>query len=215
MSATANIEGLAGGDRRPAAKFQIVAFGSSTGGPDALLSVLPHLAGRMPQPILITQHMPAGFTASLARHISQRCDVDAAEAVDGQRLSGGRVYVAPGGSHMILERRGPGNVCVRLTQDPPENFCRPAVDPMMRSVAALYGPAALAIILTGMGQDGLLGCRTLTAAGGTVIAQDQASSVVWGMPGAVANAGLCREVLPLDSIGPWVHAAANGRSVPR
>lgn len=134
--------------------------------------------------------------------------MEAAEAVDGQRLDSGRIYLAPGGFHMMLERQGTSEVRFRLTQDPPENFCRPAVDPMMRSVAALYGPAALAIILTGMGQDGLLGCRHLSDAGGTVIAQDKATSVVWGMPGAVANAGLCHEILPLEAIGPWVYAAA-------
>src|SRR5690606_5174601 len=114
---------------------------------------------------------------------------------------GGRIYVAPGDFHMTVVAEGQDKL-IRLTKEPPENFCRPAVDPMLRSVAAVYGRGALAVILTGMGQDGMRGAQVLTAAGGSVIAQDEATSVVWGMPGAVATAGLCNAVLPLRDISP-------------
>ncbi len=189
----------------------IIAIGSSTGGPQALFSVFGTMrAGTVRQPILITQHMPATFTTILAEHISRVSGWDAREAQDGEIVSGGRVYIAPGDFHMVLDKKGPDTV-LRLNKNPPENFCRPAVDPMLRSVAAIYGKRTLACILTGMGSDGLKGGHNVVAAGGTVIAQDEASSVVWGMPGAVATAGICSAILPLPEIAPWIMKLAARR----
>ncbi|MFA5122296.1 chemotaxis response regulator protein-glutamate methylesterase [Zavarzinia sp.] len=188
---------------------QVIAIGSSTGGPQALAAVLGTMAQRVEQPILITQHMPATFTAILAEHLARSSGVPAAEGVDGEAIQGRRIYVAPGNRHMLVDRSGNQRV-IRLTDDPPENFCRPSVDPMLRSIAAAYGPAVLTVILTGMGQDGLVGGRAIVAAGGTVLAQDEASSVVWGMPGAVATAGICAAVLPLGEIGAAVERMARG-----
>jgi two-component system chemotaxis response regulator CheB len=182
---------------------QVLAIGSSTGGPQALFSVLSRMAGAIKIPVLVTQHMPATFTTILAEHLAQASGMPAAEARDGEAVIGGRIYVAPGDYHMKVMAEGTNKV-IRLTKEPPENFCRPAVDPMLRSVAAAYGRNALAVILTGMGQDGLRGAQVLTAAGGSVIAQDEATSVVWGMPGAVATAGLCNAVLPLQDISSFV-----------
>ena len=180
----------------------VVAIGSSTGGPQALMTVLPQLAG-LAVPVLITQHMPATFTRLLGEHLSRAASMPAGEARDGEPLVGGRVYLAPGDYHMLAEREGEG-VRIRLTQSPPENFCRPAGDPMLRSLAETYGRRVLAVILTGMGHDGLRGGRCVVQAGGTVIAQDEATSVVWGMPGAVAEAGLCSAVLPVREIAACV-----------
>jgi len=191
--------------RRPTAILgpKVLAIGSSTGGPQALFSLFKSLSSRVTVPVLITQHMPATFTAILAEHLGRASGMKCAEAIDREPLHGGQIYVAPGGFHMIVEAKDGGNL-VRLTTTPPESFCRPAVDPMLRSIAENFGALALVIILTGMGHDGLQGCKAVTAAGGTVIAQDEASSVVWGMPGAVANAGLCSAVLPIAEIGPYV-----------
>jgi two-component system, chemotaxis family, protein-glutamate methylesterase/glutaminase len=186
----------------------IIAIGSSTGGPQALFEVLSHLkGGAIRQPILITQHMPATFTTILAEHITRQCGIACSEAKDGEPLVGGRIYLAPGDFHMVLATKGTGTV-LSVNKEPPENFCRPAVDPMMRTIAKIFGKRALAIILTGMGQDGMRGCTELVAAGGLVIAQDEPSSVVWGMPGAVATAGLCSSVLPLREIGPFIRKIA-------
>nr|WP_246116906.1 chemotaxis response regulator protein-glutamate methylesterase [Denitrobaculum tricleocarpae] len=181
----------------------IIAIGSSTGGPQALFEVMKSLSGKVTQPILITQHMPATFTKLLAEHISRVSGMTCNEATDGEAIVGGQAYVAPGDYHMVLEAEG-GNKVIRLTQDPPENFCRPSVDPMLRSLSKIYGPKLLVIILTGMGSDGQRGSEVVTAAGGAVVAQDEATSVVWGMPGAVASDGLCSAVLPLKEIGPQV-----------
>ncbi|MDR3515622.1 MAG: chemotaxis response regulator protein-glutamate methylesterase [Azospirillaceae bacterium] len=186
----------------------IIAIGSSTGGPQALFEVLSHFRGGVPQPILITQHMPATFTMILAEHISRQCGCVCAEGKDGEPLVGGRVYIAPGDFHMTLASRNGGTV-ISLNKDPPENFCRPSVDPMVRSIVKIYGRRVLAAILTGMGQDGLRGCEQVAAAGGIVIAQDEASSVVWGMPGAVATAGICNAVLPLVEVGPALRKIAS------
>lgn len=182
---------------------EIIAIGSSTGGPQALFEVMKNLSGKVTQPILITQHMPATFTKLLAEHISRVSGMICNEATDGEAIVGGQAYVAPGGYHMLLESDGVKKV-IRLTQDPPENFCRPSVDPMLRSLSKIYGPKLLVIILTGMGSDGQRGSEVVTAAGGAVVAQDEATSVVWGMPGAVASDGLCSAVLPLKDIGPQV-----------
>jgi two-component system chemotaxis response regulator CheB len=182
---------------------EIIAIGSSTGGPKALFEVLKNLPPSITVPIVITQHMPPNFTAILAKHIHDACGRPCAEGKDGEHLMPGHVYVAPGGSHMIVEESGLQKK-IKITQDPPENFCRPAVDPMFRSVAKVYGNRALAMILTGMGNDGAKGGKVLVDAGGTVIAQNEDTSVVWGMPGAAASAGICSAVLPVDQIASYV-----------
>lgn len=182
----------------------VLAIGSSTGGPQALLSVLKGI-GRDPRiPILITQHMPATFTAVLADHVSRVTGHSCAEGKDGEAVVAGRIYLAPGNFHMLVERKGTQNV-IRLSEDPPENYCRPSVDPMLRSLSRVFGGRLLATILTGMGSDGLKGGQMVAAAGGTIIAQDEATSVVWGMPGAVATDGLCSAVLPLPQIAPFIN----------
>lgn len=186
-----------------AALPRIIAIGSSTGGPQALLEVLRDMAARVKLPILITQHMPATFTTLLAEHIARATGVPCAEGKDGEMVTAGRIYLAPGNYHMVVESQGASTV-IRLNQNPPENFCRPAVDPMLRSLARIYGSSLLTIILTGMGSDGQKGATEVVEAGGTVIAQDEATSVVWGMPGAVATSGLCSAVLPIQEIGPSV-----------
>lgn len=187
---------------------RVIAIGSSTGGPQALFQVLKHLAGTN-APILLTQHMPPTFTTILADHITRQCGITAVEATDGMPVENGRIHVAPGDFHMIIVPRvgGPGWQ-ISLNKNPPENFCRPAVDPMLRSIVDAFGAATLAVILTGMGQDGLKGCEKVVAVGGAVIAQDEATSVVWGMPGAVAMAGLCSAVLPISEIGPRLKSIA-------
>jgi two-component system chemotaxis response regulator CheB len=190
--------------RKPSArKPQILAIGSSTGGPQALNTVLTALPASLDVPIVIAQHMPATFTSILAEHLARAARRPAAEAVDGEVVARNRVYVAPGGYHLKVETRS-GAPVLKLTQEPPENFCRPAVDPLFRSVSQAYGGAVLAVVLTGMGSDGAKGARVIADAGGTVIAQDEATSVVWGMPGATAQAGCCSAVLPLPEIAPMV-----------
>lgn len=185
-------------------------LGASTGGPPALLKLFRALeggAGR--QPILVTQHMPATFTALLAEQIERAAGRPCAEGKDGEPVQPGRIYVAPGGWHMRVEN-GPTSPVIRLDQEAPEHFCRPAVDPMLRSLASVYGEGALAVVLTGMGADGAAGCAAVARAGGRFIAQDQASSAVWGMPAAAAATGLAEAVLPLDDIGPWLRRATEG-----
>jgi two-component system chemotaxis response regulator CheB len=154
-------------------------------------------------PILLTQHMPPTFTTILAEHIRRSTGWDCVEAIDGMPVVAGRVHLARGDHHLLVTG-SPGGATLRLDQGPPENFCRPAVDPMLRSIIEVWGGRALSVILTGMGHDGQKGCAALVEAGGTVVAQDEASSVVWGMPGAVARAGLCSAVLPLGEIAAWV-----------
>jgi two-component system chemotaxis response regulator CheB len=190
-------------------KPRIIAIGSSTGGPQALFKFLGGLTKEVKQPIVITQHMPPKFTTILAQHIGQNTGWPSAEATDGQVIEDGKIYIAPGDFHMVAESRGTSTV-LRLTSDPPENFCRPAVDPMLRSLCDIYGPAILTVILTGMGHDGMKGAQRVVEKGGTVVAQDEASSVVWGMPGAVATNGLCSAVLPLDELAPHVAMLARG-----
>lgn len=177
----------------------IVAIGSSTGGPQALFSLLRDLPRDLGVPIVITQHMPPTFTTVLAQHVSRLSERRCEEAADGAALDPACIYIAPGDHHLLVEWTGT-KFHGRLTQDLPENHCRPSVDPMLRSLAR--GPAnrVLALMLTGMGSDGLAGIRQLIEAGGTCLAQDEASSIVWGMPGAVATAGLCAAVLPLPQM---------------
>ena len=187
----------------PQARPDIVAIGSSTGGPPALFTFLTDFCRDVSLPILITQHMPATFTSLLAEHITRACRWPAAEGKDGEPILPRRIYVAPGGFHMTVER-GDTNNMIRIQDGPQENFCKPSVDPMLRSMAPIYGARMLVIMLTGMGHDGRDGSKVVTAAGGSVIAQDEATSVVWGMPGAVATAGLCSAVLPLNDLAPYV-----------
>lgn len=189
---------------------KIVAIGSSTGGPKALLDVMKNLRD-LPVPIVITQHMPKTFTTMLAQHIEQASGIPCIEGADGMVLEAGRAYVAPGGYHMVLRPEGK-SASIRLTEDAPEHFCRPSVNPMMRSLVPIYGGGILSVILTGMGSDGIESCRDVVAAGGRVIAQDEETSVVWGMPGAVANDGLCTAILPLGKIGEWIRHAVEGRA---
>ena len=182
------------------ATIRVVAIASSTGGPNALAEVLSALPKDFPPPILITQHMPAVFTALLAQRLERDTGRSCVEAKDGDFIKANCTYVAPGGFHMIVQTNE-GQPYVRLTQTDPENFCRPSADPMLRSIAAIYGASALAVVLTGMGEDGMRGCKDIHLHGGRLIVQDEATSVVWGMPGAIVNAGLPADVLPLPHIG--------------
>ncbi|MFC7528139.1 chemotaxis response regulator protein-glutamate methylesterase [Actinoplanes sp. GCM10030250] len=191
---------------RPAARkggvqgrIDILAIGSSTGGPDALTKVLLGLPSDLAVPIVITQHMPPVFTKMFAERLDRSTPLRVVEAGEGMELIAGTVYIAPGDRHLVFHRRGTATL-TQLSSAPQENSCRPAVDVMFRSVAALYGGSAFAAVLTGMGQDGRGGAKVLRDSGAEVLAQDEASSVVWGMPGAVVAAGLADEVLPLDRI---------------
>jgi two-component system chemotaxis response regulator CheB len=188
---------------------KVIAIGSSTGGPQALFKVLTNLPAAFDLPILITQHMPATFTAILADHICRATGRDCTEAQDGEVVAPGHIYIAKGGFHLVVEKQD-GNTVLRLDEGPLENFCRPSVDPMFRSVAAVYKAAALGVVLTGMGNDGLRGGEILVSSGGNMIAQNEASSVVWGMPGAVANAGLCSAVLDIDELAPAIARISAG-----
>ncbi len=181
----------------------VIVIGSSTGGPQALSVLLDKLPADLGLPILITQHMPPTFTTILAQHLAKSSGVPAAEAVDGEPVRGGRIYVAPGDFHMVPVAE-PDGVRLRLTKEAPENFCRPSVDPMFRGAAQVWGGRVAGIVLTGMGQDGLAGGQALVEAGGTLLAQDEKTSVVWGMPGAVAMGGLCTAVLPLPDLARWL-----------
>lgn len=190
----------------PPVRPQVVAIGGSTGAPPALMRLFSDLKGELEQAVLLTQHMPPTFTALLAEQLERAGGRPAAEARDGEPVLPGRVYVAPGGWHMTVGQSGRVPV-IRLNQEAPEHFCRPSVDPMLRSAAAVYGPGLLALILTGMGSDGAGGCRAVAEAGGRFVVQDEATSVVWGMPGAAARTGLAEAVLPLNQIGPWLRRA--------
>ncbi|MFF8800495.1 MULTISPECIES: chemotaxis response regulator protein-glutamate methylesterase [unclassified Methylobacterium] len=183
-------------------------IGSSTGGPRAVGEVLEKIGAATLRrlPVLIVQHMPPVFTAVFAEHLGARIGLPAAEGKADERVQPGRIYVAPGGRHMRLSGSATEPV-IRLDDGPPVNFCRPAVDVMFLDAAALYGGATLSVILTGMGSDGTAGGRALVEAGGTLLAQDEATSTVWGMPGSVAKAGLCHAVLPLPEIGPALRQA--------
>lgn len=183
---------------------RVLLIGSSTGGPQALTSMVEQLGPVIARaPVLITQHMPPTFTTILAEHLARAANCPAREAEDGEPIAPGTIYLAPGGRHMTVGRRGKAAV-ISLNDAPLINFCRPAVDPLFSSAAQVFGVASLAVILTGMGMDGTHGAQDVVAAGGAVIAQDEATSIVWGMPGAAANAGVCSAVLPLDQIAPKV-----------
>jgi two-component system chemotaxis response regulator CheB len=186
---------------RPASKLRpcLLAVGSSTGGPQALFTFVQGLGRALPVPVILTQHMPPAFTPMLAEHLAKLGGPPCAEARNGEAIEAGHLYLAPGDRHLLVEQAG-GLLVARLSDAPPQNYCRPSVDPMLRSAVAARGGAVLMVMLTGMGHDGLAGSRELVAAGGTVLAQDEATSVVWGMPGAVAQAGLCHRILPLPSL---------------
>lgn len=186
-------------------KPNAIIIGSSTGGPQALFTVLKNFQG-FDAPIFITQHMPSTFTKILAEHIEQQTSIPTKEGAEGMVVLPGNIYVAPGGKHMIVGNNG-GDTVIKLDDGPPENFCKPAVDTMFRSLFEVYGQKMLALILTGMGNDGLQSSKMLVEKGVRVIAQNRETSVVWGMPGAVAHAGICSAILPLEEIGPWVRRA--------
>jgi two-component system, chemotaxis family, protein-glutamate methylesterase/glutaminase len=192
---------------------RVLVIGSSTGGPQALNALIAHIDGVLERaPVLITQHMPPTFTAVLAEHLARISRRPVREAVDGEEISPGVVYLAPGGKHMKVARRD--NIAVIAIEDGPlVNFCKPAVDPLFASAAEVWGSKVLALVLTGMGSDGLAGAKSIVAAGGHVMAQDEASSVVWGMPGQVTNAGLCSAVLPLSEIAGKVTRLFTGERV--
>jgi two-component system chemotaxis response regulator CheB len=178
---------------------RILAIAASTGGPNALAELLAGLPADYPLPILITQHMPPIFTTLLAQRLMRDAGRECVEATDGEPIRRGCSYVARGDFHMTVQTLE-GQPFLRLTQAAPENYCRPAADPMLRSIASIYGASTLAVVLTGMGEDGRRGCDEVQRRGGRVIVQDEASCIVWGMPGAVANAGLANWILPLSDI---------------
>jgi two-component system chemotaxis response regulator CheB len=183
--------------------FRLLAVGCSTGGPEALSRFLSGFPADLPVPVVVVQHMPPVFTRQFAGRLDRQHKVRVLEAAGGEVLEAGTVYIAPGDFHLELQARGAG-VVTRLQQGPPENFCRPAVDVLFRSAAAVFGADVLGVVLTGMGADGRRGSEQLVSRGASVVVQDEATSVVWGMPGAVAGAGLAEEVLALDDLGPAV-----------
>ncbi len=202
---------------------KILVIGSSTGGPQVLLRVFKTLSPSVRIPVLVTQHMPPAFTAALAMNIAKNTGWPCAEGKDGEIIEAGRVYLAPGDYHMVIEdvakgggkggsKGGSGVARIRINQDPQVNYCRPAVDPMFRSAAEIYGAKTLAVILTGMGNDGEAGAAAIAEAGGTIVAQDEETSVVWGMPGAVAVAGLCSAVLPVAGMAGYLNKFITGKS---
>lgn len=180
---------------------RVLVIGASTGGPQALNRLVVQIDTVIQRaPVLITQHMPPTFTAVLAEHLARVSKFPVREATDGEEVNAGAIYLAPGGKHMKVERRD-GTAVIAIDDGPMVNFCKPAVDPLFASAAQVWGNKVLALVLTGMGSDGLAGAKEIVAAGGYVIAQDEETSVVWGMPGQVTNAGLCSAVLPLPEIG--------------
>jgi two-component system chemotaxis response regulator CheB len=183
----------------PGKKPAVLVIGSSTGGPEALARVLQQLPASLPVPVLLVQHMPPVFTRQFAQRLDRLSPLRVVEATDGVPLAPGTVHLAPGDHHLVVRATSRG-LTTGLNQGPPENFCRPAVDPLFRSAVAAFDGAVLAVVLTGMGSDGRNGAAEIRAAGGTVVVQDQASSVVWGMPGAIAQAGLADEIVPLDRV---------------
>ncbi len=192
---------------------RVLLIGSSTGGPQALMTLVAGIGPVIDAvPVLITQHMPPTFTTILAEHLARVAGRPVQEGVNEEVVKPGRIYLAPGGCHMRVARKGGGGI-IALDDGPPVNFCKPAVDPLFTSAIDIWQGGILAVILTGMGSDGMRGGKQIVAAGGSVIAQDEASSVVWGMPGAAAQAGICAAVLPLQQIAPkLVRLFAGGHS---
>jgi two-component system, chemotaxis family, protein-glutamate methylesterase/glutaminase len=195
-------------------KPMLLAIGSSTGGPAALVSFVQELRARLdgplPVPGVLTQHMPPTFTPLLAEQLTRVGGIRCVEATAGVVLVPGTLYLAPGGRHLLVDRRG-GDLVAKLDDGPAENFCKPAVDPMLRSATVSCEGRVLLVMLTGMGQDGLLGTRAVVEAGGAALAQDEASSIVWGMPGAIARAGLCQAVLPIPALAERASRILRGR----
>lgn len=193
------------------ARVDLIAIGASTGGPNALAEIFASLPEDLPVPILVVQHMPPMFTQMLAERLTKNSKIPTEEAKSDIELVPGRAWVAPGDHHLVVVREG-SRFRTKVHQGPHENACRPAVDPLFRSVASCYGPNCLAVILTGMGQDGLRGCEAIRSAGGQILAQDEATSVVWGMPGFVVRAELADQVLPLPMVaGEIIRRVRNGR----
>jgi two-component system chemotaxis response regulator CheB len=189
---------------------RVLLVGSSTGGPQALMALVADLGPVIDRfPVLITQHMPPTFTTILAEHLARASGRPAHEAIDGESVKPGVIYLAPGGRHMRVVRHGT-EAAIALDDGPPVNFCKPAVDPLFISAIDIWQGGILALVLTGMGSDGMRGGKDIVAAGGSVIAQDEATSVVWGMPGAAAHAGICAAVLPLNQIAPKVVRVFSG-----
>jgi two-component system chemotaxis response regulator CheB len=191
---------LAHPPRTHLARIEIVAIGTSTGGPNALAALFPTIPKDFPVPIVTVQHMPAIFTKLLADRLNKYSQIPVDEGREGGELTPGRAWIAPGNFHMTV-RRSPMRSLIDINQGPPEHSCRPAVDVLFRSVAEAYGPSALAVVMTGMGTDGVLGAQRIREAGGEVIVQDEATSIVWGMPGGTFAAGQADGVYPLDCLG--------------
>lgn len=185
------------------APIAAVVIGSSAGGPNALAELIPQFPADFPVPMLLTQHMPETFTALLAARLNERSRLTVLEAAPGTEIKPGHLYIAKGGTHLVMTRNA-GRVVLDFDGGPPENFCRPAVDVMFRSAARLWGPALLGLVLTGMGRDGVDGARHIVDKGGSVLTQDEDSCLVWGMPGAVVEAGLSSEEIPLNRIAATV-----------
>jgi two-component system chemotaxis response regulator CheB len=184
---------------RSDARIEILAIGTSTGGPNALAELLPGMPGNFPVPIVIVQHMPRLFTRMLAERLDKLSAISVREGEAGRNLEPGQAWIAPGDYHMTVERRG-ASAQLATNQEPPENSCRPAVDPLFRSVAKVFGSGVLSVVLTGMGSDGVRGAQHIREQGGQVFVQDEESSVVWGMPGQVAAAGLADAIHPIGSM---------------
>jgi two-component system chemotaxis response regulator CheB len=200
------------GVKRPAirkGKREVVVIGVSTGGPAALAEIVPMFPAAFPLPILIVQHMPPMFTRLLAERLQAKTSLEVSEAGEGMRVARGSILIAPGDHHLTVHNQGSG-VVVKLNQQPPENSCRPAADVLFRSAGEVYGGGCIGVVLTGMGRDGYRGAEELKARGAYVVAQDEASSVVWGMPGFVARAGLADAVLPLTAVVPEILRQAGG-----
>jgi len=180
-------------------KIDILTIGVSTGGPNALAELLPLIPGNLPVPVVLVQHMPPFFTKLLADRLNEKCKLNVKECESGQKLEPGTIWIAPGNFHMVLSKNGM-DVTLKTNQAPLENSCRPAVDVLFRSVCEIYKARTLGVILTGMGQDGLIGCEHIKKVGGQIVVQDEETSVVWGMPGFVAKSGIAEKVLPLKQI---------------
>jgi two-component system chemotaxis response regulator CheB len=195
-------------------RVDILAIGASTGGPNALNDLICSLPANFPIPTVIVQHMPPVFTQLLAQRLATRCKLRVAEARNNQQLLPGEAWVAPGDFHMTVRREG-SIVRIATNQEPPENSCRPAADVLFRSVAQVYGAGVLAVVMTGMGQDGLRGCEEIHAAGGQILVQDEESSVVWGMPGFVVRAGIADGILPLQDLAGEIVNRVRRHRVPK
>ena len=193
----------------PAGATRVIVIGASTGGPRALSGLLPELCSLVSLPILLVQHMPRGFTQSLADSLARETQKAVVEATDGAPIAPDTVYIAPGGRHLLI-RGSSANAKIGLSDQPPENGCRPSADVLFRSAATAFGSAVTAIILTGMGRDGTAGLGAIKRAGGYIFAQDEASSVVWGMPGSAVEAGVTHQVLPLNQLARAVAALVQG-----